>query len=116
MRDVEGETLRSRLEREPQLPIAEALRIAGDVAEALSYAHSRGVVHRDIKPENIMCSAGRALVTDFGTAGAVRAASLEPFTDPRLPLGTPAYIRPEQGGKDGESDGRSDLYGLGGAR
>ena len=110
---VEGETLRRRLEREPQLPIAEALRIAGDVAEALSYAHSRGVVHRDIKPENIMCSAGRALVTDFGIARAVRAASLEPFTDPRLALGTPAYMSPEQVGKDGEIDGRSDLYGLG---
>jgi serine/threonine-protein kinase len=110
---VEGETLRSRLQREPQLPIAEALRIAGDVLEALSYAHSRGVVHRDIKPENIMCSAGRALVTDFGIARAVRAASLEPFTDPRFTLGTPAYMSPEQAAKDGEIDGRSDLYSLG---
>src|SRR5260370_16600354 len=60
-----------------------------------------------------MCSAGRALVTDFGIARAVRAASLEPFTDPRLALGTPAYMSPEQVGKDGEIDGRSDLYGLG---
>jgi serine/threonine-protein kinase len=110
---VEGETLRARLRRERQLPIAEALRIAGDVAEALSYAHSRGVVHRDIKPENIMCSAGRALVTDFGIARALRAASLEPFTDPRLVLGTPEYMSPEQAGNDGEIDGRSDLYSLG---
>jgi serine/threonine-protein kinase len=110
---IEGGTLRSRLKREPQLPIADALLITGDVAEALSYAHSHGVVHRDIKPENIMFSAGRALVTDFGIARAVRAASLEPLTDARLALGTPAYMSPEQGANDGEIDGRSDLYSLG---
>ena len=110
---VEGETLRNRLRREPQLPIADALLIAGDVAEALSYAHSHGVVHRDIKPENIMCSHGRALVTDFGIARAIRAASLEPLTDARLALGTPEYMSPEQVANDGEIDGRSDLYSLG---
>ncbi len=110
---IEGETLRSRLRREPQLPIAEALRIAGDVAEALSYAHGRGVVHRDIKPENIMCSAGRALVTDFGIARAVKAASLEPITDGRFVLGTAPYMSPEQAANAEEIDGRSDLYSLG---
>jgi serine/threonine-protein kinase len=112
MQYVEGETLRSRLEREPQLPIADALRIAGDVLEALSYAHSHGVVHRDIKPENIMCSAGRALVMDFGIARAVRVASLEPITDPRFAPGTPAYMSPEQVANTGEIDGRSDLYSV----
>jgi len=65
---IEGETLRGRLNREGQLPIEDAVRIACDVAEALSYAHSGGVVHRDIKPENIMFSAGTAVVTDFGIA------------------------------------------------
>jgi TolB-like protein/Flp pilus assembly protein TadD len=110
---IEGETLRTRLKREPQLPIPEALQVTGDVAEALSYAHSHGVVHRDIKPENIMCYAGRALVTDFGIARAVTAASLEPLTKPGIGIGTPEYMSPEQAANEGEIDGRSDLYSLG---
>src|SRR3989454_3746702 len=77
---IEGETLRGRLQREGQLSIADTIRITSEIAEALGYAHSRGVVHRDIKPENIMFSAGRALVADFGIARALTAATLEPLT------------------------------------
>ena len=110
---IEGETLRGRLQREGQLPIDEAVRIACDVAEALSYAHSRGVVHRDIKPENILFSTGKAMVSDFGIARAVTAASLEPITDPMVVVGTPAYMSPEQAGPNSQIDGRSDIYSLG---
>jgi serine/threonine-protein kinase len=110
---VVGESLRDRLEREAQLPIAEALRIAGDVADALGYAHGLGVVHRDIKPENILLADGRALVTDFGIARAISAAGSERLTETGIALGTPAYMSPEQGMEEGEVDGRSDLYALG---
>jgi eukaryotic-like serine/threonine-protein kinase len=110
---VEGETLRQRLERERQLPIEDAVRIAADVAEALAYAHARGVVHRDIKPENIMLAGERALVTDFGIARALSAAGLEPITDSGVVIGTPAYMSPEQAASDPALDGRSDLYSLG---
>jgi eukaryotic-like serine/threonine-protein kinase len=110
---VEGETLRRRLERERQLPIEDAVRIAGDVAQALAYAHGHGVVHRDIKPENIMLSGGRAAVTDFGIARALSAAGLEPITDSGVVIGTPAYMSPEQAASDPALDERSDLYSLG---
>src|SRR3989442_4975362 len=89
---IEGETLRGRLERERQLSIADAVRIACEVAAALGYAHGRGVVHRDIKPENIMFSAGSAVVTDFGIARALAAATLEPLTASRIILGTPVFM------------------------
>src|SRR6266516_2783538 len=109
---IEGETLRGLLTREGSLPIEDAVRIACEVLEALGYAHAHGVVHRDIKPENIIFSAGRALVTDFGIARAVTAASLEPLTIDGA-VGTPAYMSPEQVSQSPQLDGRSDIYSLG---
>ena len=109
---VEGESLRDRLTRDRQLPIDEALRIAGEVADALSYAHARGVVHRDIKPENIMLEGGHAVVADFGIARAVSAAGGERLTQTGMALGTPAYMSPEQASGESDIDGRSDLYSL----
>ena len=110
---VEGESLRDRLSREQQLPLEDALRIAREVASALSYAHARGVVHRDIKPENILLSHGHARVADFGIARAVTAAGGEALTGTGLAIGTPAYMSPEQAGGERGIDGRSDVYALG---
>ena len=110
---VEGETLRARLERERQLPIADALRIAREVADALQYAHERGVVHRDIKPENILLQSGHALVADFGIALAVQQAGGQRMTQTGLSLGTPQYMAPEQAMGDKNVDARADTYALG---
>ena len=111
---VEGESLRSRLRRERQLPVPDALSIARDVASALAFAHGRGIVHRDIKPENILLSGDRALVADFGIARAiVAAAGDERLTEDGLAVGTPLYMSPEQAGAGGDIDGRSDVYALG---
>jgi eukaryotic-like serine/threonine-protein kinase len=110
---VEGETLRDRLARERQLPIDDALRIAREVSDALSYAHARGIVHRDIKPENILLESGHAVVADFGIARAVSAAGAESLTGTGITVGTPAYMSPEQAAGDHDLDGRSDLYALG---
>jgi len=110
---VEGETLRGRLERERQLPIADALQIAREVADALSYAHERGVVHRDIKPENILLQGGHALVADFGIALAVQQAGGQRMTQTGLSLGTPQYMAPEQAMGDKSVDARADVYALG---
>lgn len=110
---IDGETLRDRLDREHQLPIDDAVDIAADVAEALAYAHSRGVVHRDIKPENILFAAGSPVVADFGIARAIAAASLERITERGLIPGTPEYMSPEQASGDDHIDGRSDIYSLG---
>ena len=110
---VAGETLRQRLDREKQLPLGDAIAICGEVADALSYAHGKGVLHRDIKPENILLSGGHARVMDFGIARAVTAAGGMSLTETGIVLGTPAYLSPEQVAGDRELDGRSDLYGLG---
>jgi serine/threonine-protein kinase len=108
---VEGESLRDRLAREARLPVDDALAIAREVADALSYAHGRGVIHRDIKPENILLGAGHAVVTDFGIARAVTAAGGDSLTQTGLAVGTPAYMSPEQASAE-PVDGRSDLYSL----
>ncbi|MGH7713027.1 MAG: serine/threonine-protein kinase, partial [Gemmatimonadaceae bacterium] len=110
---VEGESLRDRLTREKQLPLHDALRIAVEVADALGYAHSRGIIHRDIKPENILLSGPHARVADFGIARALTAAGGETLTQAGLPLGTPAYMSPEQHAAEKDIDGRADLYALG---
>jgi serine/threonine protein kinase len=86
---VTGETLRARLERERQLPIADAVRIAREVAGALDYAHRHGVIHRDIEPENILLHDGSALVADFGISLAVQTAAGSRMTQTGLSLGTP---------------------------
>ena len=110
---VEGESLRDRLNREKQLSLEDALRVATEVASALAYAHSRGVVHRDIKPENIMLSGGTAVVTDFGIARALSAAGEGgQITKTGTIIGTPAYMSPEQATGSDEIDGRSDEYSL----
>ena len=110
---VEGETLRDLLDREKQLPLDDAFQITREVADALSYAHARGVIHRDIKPENILLESGHAVVADFGIARAVSAASGEQLTQTGMAVGTPAYMSPEQASGSEDVDGRSDLYALG---
>jgi serine/threonine-protein kinase len=110
---VEGETLRGRLERETQLPIADAVRLATEVAGALEYAHKHGVVHRDIKPENILLQDGSALVADFGIALAVQQAGGERMTQTGMSLGTPHYMSPEQAMGQRTIDARTDIYALG---
>ena len=107
---VEGESLRDRLRREGQLPLEDALRIAGEAARALDYAHQQGVVHRDVKPENILLTRdGTTLVADFGIARAVGAD--DSLTGSGALIGTPKYMSPEQA-DDEEVDGRTDLYAL----
>ena len=110
---VDGESLRQRLERERQLPLEDALAIAREVAEALDYAHRRGIVHRDIKPENILLEDGHAVVADFGLARALDEAGAERLTGSGLTLGTPDYMSPEQAAGDRALDGRTDIYSLG---
>jgi serine/threonine-protein kinase len=110
---VAGETLRDRLRREKQLPVPDAVRIAGEVASALDYAHRHGVVHRDIKPENILLHEGQALVADFGIALAASKAGGDRMTETGMSLGTPHYMSPEQAMGEREITARSDVYALG---
>ena len=110
---VEGETLRGRLTRDKQLPIADAVRIARETADALAYAHGRGIVHRDIKPENILLQNGHALVADFGIALAVQQAGGQRMTQTGLSLGTPQYMSPEQAMGERDIGPCSDIYSLG---
>lgn len=109
---VRGESLRDRLDREHMLPVADAVRIAAEVASALEHAHRSDVVHRDIKPDNIMLQDGHALVADFGIGKAISAAPGDTITQSGMSVGTPAYMSPEQAVGE-EVDGRSDLYSLG---
>ncbi len=109
---VTGESLRDRLDREKQLPIADAVRIATEVAAALDYAHRHGVIHRDIKPENILLHDGSALVADFGIALAASTANSR-MTETGMSLGTPHYMSPEQAMGEREITARSDVYALG---
>ena len=114
---VEGRSLRERLGREGMLPIGDGVSILRDVARALAYAHSHGVVHRDIKPGNVLLSGGTAVVTDFGIAKAIgaarEAAGIVTLTSEGMSLGTPAYMAPEQASGDPGCDHRADLYAFG---
>jgi len=110
---VEGETLRQRLDRDKQLPVDEAVRIATAVAGALAYAHRRGVVHRDVKPANILMQDGQPVVGDFGIALAVGAAGGARLTETGLSVGTPYYMSPEQATGDQTVGPPTDIYALG---
>ncbi len=111
---VEGESLRDRLKRELRLPLDEALQIAREVADALSYAHSHHIVHRDIKPENVLLWRNHALLSDFGVAKAVTEPNAQAaLTATGIVLGTPGYMAPEQAAADPTTDHRADLYALG---
>jgi eukaryotic-like serine/threonine-protein kinase len=109
---IDGETLRSKLDRETQLGIDESVKIATNVADALDYAHRHGVVHRDIKPENILLHEGRPMVADFGIALALSAAAGGRMTETGLSLGTPHYMSPEQATAEKDIGARSDIYSL----
>ena len=110
---IDGETLRTKLDREKQLSIAESVKIATDVLDALHYAHTHGVIHRDIKPENILLANGRPMVADFGIALALSAAAGGRMTETGLSLGTPHYMSPEQATAEKDISARSDIYSLG---
>ena len=109
---IEGETIRDKLNRETQFGVDESIRLAREVAEALDYAHRRGIIHRDIKPENVLLHDGRAMVMDFGIALAVSAAAGGRMTETGLSLGTPHYMSPEQATAEKELSPRSDVYSI----
>lgn len=110
---VDGETLRSRLRREKQLTVRDAMSILTHIASALDYAHGRGVVHRDIKPANILLPEGSVILADFGISRAMATENVQQITVTGVSVGTPEYMSPEQIGASGNLDGRSDVYSLG---
>lgn len=110
---IEGESLRSRLTKEKQLPVEDAVQIIREIADALAYAHEKGVIHRDVKPANVMLEAGHAVLADFGVAHAVAEAKEDRLTRTGTSLGTPTYMSPEQATGEQDLDGRSDQYALG---
>jgi serine/threonine protein kinase len=110
---IQGESLRARLERETQLPLEDAIRITGEVAEALGYANAQGIVHRDVKPANILLDENHALLADFGIARAMSELAGDRLSESGIVVGTPEYMSPEQCTEHGNVDGRSDVYALG---
>ncbi len=109
---VEGESLRTRMDREKQLPLSDAIQLTCEIADALQCAHSRHIIHRDIKPENVLIQEGHALVADFGIARAVSQAGGDKLTETGMAVGTPHYMSPEQGLGGEHVDGRADQYSL----
>jgi serine/threonine-protein kinase len=115
---VDGETLHARLRRSGELPIEDTIRLLREVASALAYAHRKGLVHRDIKPDNILLTEDHAIVSDFGVAKALTAATAgddgtHALTSVGIALGTPAYMAPEQAAADPATDHRADIYAFG---
>ncbi|MGA2383332.1 MAG: serine/threonine-protein kinase [Gemmatimonadales bacterium] len=111
---VAGESLRRRLERQGALPVADAVLVLHEVADALAFAHAHGIVHRDVKPENILIQGGHAVIMDFGVARALLAArGGRRLTDPGTTVGTVGYMAPEQAAGDRDIDARADIYALG---
>lgn len=111
---IVGESLRTRLTRQHELPVHDAVRILRDVADALAYAHANGVVHRDIKPDNVLLSGNHAVVTDFGVSKALASSTGQSaLTSLGVALGTPAYMSPEQAAAEPNVDHRADIYSLG---
>jgi serine/threonine-protein kinase len=112
MQYVEGESLGERLRRERRLCADETRRILVELATALDYAHSEGVVHRDLKPENVLLErTGRVMLADFSVA--MRPSWVPQPGEMRRAFGTPHFMSPEQAAGELDIDGRSDLYGLG---
>ena len=110
---VNGETLRSRLRREKQLSVRDAMLMLTHIASALDYAHGRGVIHRDIKPANILLPEGSVILADFGISRAMATENVQQITITGVSVGTPEYMSPEQIGASANLDGRSDVYSLG---
>src|SRR3954453_3119238 len=111
---IDGESLRTRIDRQGELPVPDTVRILRDVVDALACAHEHGIVHRDIKPDNVLLSRNHGLVADFGVAKALsKATGPSSFTGTGIALGTPAYMAPEQATADPNVDHRADIYAVG---